>query len=233
MTRLDGDDEKEPPAGEALDVSDPSASAAVHQPGSTSAPDEQGAEPSAANEQGAAEPSTAAGMIKAMSKLSVGTNVLGETRATYSNADGKHLKGDVMHPAADMSGAMVVLKKMAEDARAKAKEKKKVIWDFRSSPHTYLNKTLDDTFTSFLNWARVAEDDDGAAPNGTLDHINVSKAFRRLEAYAEWMEEAADDLTSSPLVGSSVAAALKAWCMSTSIDKNGRVVCACRRNRTT
>ena len=178
-----------------------------------------------ATEESSAEPKTAVGMVKAMAKLG-GANMLSDARQTYSNADGKVMKGDRMHAAADMEGALASLKQLCEEAQGKAKEKKKAIWDFRTSPHEHFGKTLDDTFKAFLMWGRVTEEDDdeaaAAGANGPM--INVSKAFRRLESYAEWMEETGEDLTSPPLTASSVEVALRQWEMKTSYDKEGRLV---------
>lgn len=73
-------------------------------------------------------------------------------------------------------------------------------------------------------WARLGAQDDDDDEVGEAGTINVSKAFRRLEAYAAWMEDAAADLTSSPLTAASVGPALAAFPLSTSYDDKGRLV---------
>lgn len=50
------------------------------------------------------------------------------------------------------------------------------------------------------------------------------KAFRRLESYAEWMDEAGDDICIPSLTAVSVKDALDAFKMKVSYDKNGNFV---------
>lgn len=52
----------------------------------------------------------------------------------------------------------------------------------------------------------------------------MSKAFRRVESYADWMEETKDDLIEPPLTSKSVQSALDALSMRVSIDNQGRFV---------
>ncbi len=167
------------------------------------------------------EPTSTAGMVKAMAKASGGVNIASEYKSIFSSADGKNKKGDIQHSASDMPGALEALKALVAQAKEKAKGKKLEMWNFRSSPHAHMGKTLDDTLAAFLMWARAGSDGDEDEGAGT---INVSKAFRRLESYAEWMEDAAEDLMSSPLTYASCKSALAAWCMASSYDKHGRLV---------
>jgi len=172
------------------------------------------------------EPSSAAGMLKALSKASDGTNIMKETAISYSSAsvDGVTKKGDIMHAASDMPGCLAKLKAIVE-AAAKAKKAKKVEkWEFQYSPHVAMGRALDDTFTAFLMWARVEakadeQDDDD---EGRAGMINVHKAFRRLEVYAEWMEDNGEEMevTSRPFTAAGMAPALKAWGMSMSYTKD-------------
>ena len=102
------------------------------------------------------EPTTTAGMMKALHKASDGTNVIGESMKTFSMTEGKNKKGDVTHSAADMAGAIAQLKNQVATAKGKAKEgKKKDMWDLTASPHGQMGKTLDDVYTAFLMWARL------------------------------------------------------------------------------
>lgn len=108
---------------------------------------------------------------------------------------------------------------IAEDkAEHKESSKKFKRWDFRTSPHEQFDKTLDDTFAAYVQWAIKTEEE----TNETS--FNVSKAYRRIEHYADWMEDTGDELTAEPLTAASVQAALKAWCMKSSIDKHGNFV---------
>jgi hypothetical protein len=172
------------------------------------------------------EPTSTVGMIKAMNKSSDGTNYMAESMKTFSMSEGKNKKGDVSVSTSDMGGALAAIKSMIQTAKQAAPEgsKKSNMWEFRASPHVAMGKTLDQTFISFLMWARTGfpgeEDEDEGATAGL---INVSKAFRRLEAYAEWMEDSAEDLT-APLTFASVKAAVEAWQMKTSYDSHERLV---------
>ena len=143
-----------------------------------------------------AEPKTAAGMLKAMEKSGDGTNVLRETMQTMKMSDGKTVKGDVLLPIANIKGALTELWKLVEAAKASGK-KGSAKWEFRTSPHAQFGKSLDDTLIAFLAWARVGSDDEPDTPGenegGDGAMTNVSKAFRRLEAYADWMESTGDD----------------------------------------
>jgi len=156
------------------------------------------------------DPATVAGMVSAMNEHSDGTNVMKESIKTFSDPDGSDKRGDVY--ADSTENALVQLKDTIEKTKtAIKKEKKKAKWNFRSSPHQQFNKTLDDLFMAFIVWAKSKN-------NGKY---NVSKAFRRLESYAEWMEESAEDLIEPPLSAESVRAALDALGMNVSIDKDG------------
>jgi hypothetical protein len=158
------------------------------------------------------EPSSVKGMMSSLNKHSDGTNVIKESIKTFSNAFGSEKKGDILVP--DKQEALVKLHEMVDADRknAKLKSKKRIKWQFRTSPHEQFGKTLDDTFLAFIQWAKNSDKE-------TLSY-NVSKAFRRLTSFADWMEDSAEDLT-EPLTPASVQVALKAWAMRCSIDKNG------------
>jgi hypothetical protein len=110
----------------------------------------------------------------------------------------------------------------ADRTNAKLKSKKRIKWEIRTSPHDQFGKTLDDTFLAFVQWAKSSSNDANNDEQSPTLTYNVSKAFRRLESYAEWMEDTGDDLTQEPLTATSVQVALKAWAMRSSIDKHGR-----------
>ena len=199
-----------------------------------------------------AEPTTAAGMMAAMARHGDGTNVMKESIQTFSNVDGIDRKGDVMVPATDMGQARASIGSMLEEARAKAdgkkKEKKKKkkkekeegegkagagaggedMWDFGATPFSEFGRTLDDLLGAFLLWARTGgeeeDEEDDAAASAPDRQINVTKAFRRLESYAEWMQDNSEELTAEPLTAASVRDDLEPWKMSTSPDRRGRLV---------
>lgn len=165
------------------------------------------------------DPTSMAQMIKTMSKTPDGTNVIKESIKTFSNPDGSDKKGDVIFPRSDIDGALTMLKTLIDTSKEKSKPgKKKAKWDFSTCPHGQFGKTLDDLFLTFLIWAKVFSDG-----NEYFSKVNVSKAFRRLEKYADWMEDSNNDLA-EPLTPESVWEALDVWKMKASVDKNGRFV---------
>lgn len=166
-------------------------------------------------------------MMAVFRKDEDGTNALKETMSTYSTAsiEGVTKKGDKMLPAKDMPACLAALKGLIDQAKAKnAKKAKK--WEFRASPHELFGKSLDDTLVAFLMWARVAAnvDDQDDDDDGKAGMVNIHKAFRRLEAYADWMEENGDELLAVPMTAKSVVPALKAWAMSLSYAADGTLV---------
>ena len=185
-------------------------------------------EADAANKPAAGdEDMSARQMLSAMHKASDGTNVIKESMISYSTAsiEGVTKKGDLMHAAKDMPDCLAALKKMIDAAKAKGGKKVKK-WDFRTSPHELMGKTLDDTLVAFLMWARVAQekDDQDDDDEGKTGMINVHKAFRRLDTYAEWMEDTGEDLVKTPLTAASVQKVLKVWGMQMSHSKDGMLV---------
>ena len=171
----------------------------------------------------AAEPTNAKDLLGAMK--AGGTDLFAETRKTFSMATGKNKKSDVFLPSKDLKAALASLKSMVEAAKQRAKGKKLAMWEFRSSPHEQFGRSLDDTFGAFLMWARITDDDDDDADWAVKGVTNVSKAFRRLETYAEWMEDTGTELTEPALIwDDGMASVHKTWAMSTSIAPNGELV---------
>lgn len=68
---------------------------------------------------------------------------------------------------------------------------------------------------AFLAWARVKQDP---------SKVNVDKALRRLESYADWMHDTGTDLIEPALTPQSIKKALDAWAFSSSIDGEGCLV---------
>lgn len=117
---------------------------------------------------------------------------------------------------ADESESLAALKSLIEQKKSSIKDdEKRQIWEFRASPHEEFGKSLDDTYGAFLKWARLKQDH---------SKVNVSKALRRLESYAEWMDSASSDLTEPPLSSSSIKSCLDVWGMNSSIDSEGKFV---------
>ena len=98
---------------------------------------------------------------------------------TFSNPDGSDKKGDAI--VSNIEEALVLLKELIEYTKSKTKkEKKKVKWEFKTSPHEQFGKTLDDCFMGFVVWAKVKHDsgdDNDDEDNGDKENeqYNVSK----------------------------------------------------------
>jgi len=140
---------------------------------------------------------------------------------TISNATGSDKEGDKI--VSTPIEALVLLHQLIEETKQNTvKESELKKWDFATSPHVHFNKTLDDTFMAFIMWARVKDDESSM--------INVSKAFRRLETYANWMHNSSIDLV-DPLTPASIQKGLEQWCMNSSYDKDGRFLWWCDMSR--
>eukprot|EP00978_Attheya_sp_CCMP212_P005052 scaffold11161_cov52-Attheya_sp.AAC.8 len=164
------------------------------------------------------EPAQLREIIMTLNRHGDGTNVIKESITTFSmNPDGSEKKGDVMVPASEIMGqALTLLKQFVATAKEHTKPKNRAKFNFSTVPHQEFDKTLDETFQVFLLWGRTHNKD--------KDEINVSKSFRRLEQYADWMYETGTELTNPPLEAHSVGNALQIWGMKASTDKNGRLV---------
>ncbi|KAG7365161.1 CRAL/TRIO domain containing protein [Nitzschia inconspicua] len=103
-------------------------------------------------------------------------------------------------------------------------------------PLDEFGKSLDDLYISFLRWSLADSAVDqleetatcklhGGANAGKSKLINVSKAFRRIERYMEWMEEAYEDLVSpDKLTSASLVDIWSAFQMKMTYDDCGRLV---------
>uniref|UniRef100_A0A7R9WWU0 CRAL-TRIO domain-containing protein n=1 Tax=Craspedostauros australis TaxID=1486917 RepID=A0A7R9WWU0_9STRA len=197
------------------------------------------------------DPSTINGMVSVMRKHSDGTNVIKESIQTFSNPDGSDKKGDKW--VDDKEDGTVLMARWVEEARTnpKVKAAKREKWNFDTSPHEQFGKTKDDLYTAFVMWSRAAEGDlndndkkkkeSKQTEQGTNDatndattttnndntkfKYNISKAFRRLESYANWMKDSGgDEISKPPLTADSVRDCNKAWGMRSSISKTGQFV---------
>lgn len=174
--------------------------------------------------------------MQAFSKLGTSWNhIIGEYRAVVAGADGFELEGDVY--AQDMHMGLNLLQSMVQDA-ASASEEDELAWSFHTTPLEDFGKTIDDILLSFLRWSVV---DKNAYQNnechliGGINEypstesaiakqgINVSKAFRRLTSYTNWMKSVSSDLV-DPLTYDSISPSLSTFSLHVSHDSCGRLI---------
>ena len=176
--------------------------------------------------------------MNAFSKLgSSWSHVIGEYRSVISSADGKEVKGDV-YAENGLEQGLTLIKQMISDEIAKSKDNERT-WSFQTSPLADFGKSIDDLLTAFLRWSIVdnhltnghARDDNGCSLIGGINHypsederINVSKAFRRLTSYTQWMESVEEDLLTAPLTYESISHSLEIFSVHVTHDDCGRLV---------
>lgn len=134
-------------------------------------------------------------------KVEGGKSAWAMTLETFGMSDGKKKKGDVVFDSFDECYA-----KFQELAKEKD-------WQFATTPFEDFQATKEDLFKAFVHWSRKGEDSD--------KKYNASKAFRRLEAYVEWMDK---NTTGMNLKGSTMKVVHDAWKMKIAHDKDGRLV---------
>jgi hypothetical protein len=159
----------------------------------------------------------------------LGTNwvtILKLFRNVVGSAGGTTTHQDVF--AETMNEALVSLKEMVSSAIADERGTSQQ-WSFYTVPYQEFDRTLDDMFVAFLNWAAADEAPDSikkcdrrGSVNGRESKINVSKAFRRLENYSVWMDNS--DLLDPPLTASSLQNIWKSFSMKLSYDDCQRIV---------
>lgn len=169
----------------------------------------------AEEETQADDPKTLQDLKRSFQKLGTSTTTyIKSTMETFNSADGKTASSDMI---LGLEESKVELRKLFESHKAIRKQKRPQKWNFATTPLASFGKTLDDLFECFLHWAKVNEE-------AQEPKYNVSKAFRRLEGYATWMDNTGRDLVDPPLTTDSLEAAWKAWNMKISEDKQGRLV---------
>jgi len=121
--------------------------------------------------------------------------------------------------------ALIAVKAMVQEAKEKDASKRHPhpgMWEFQWTPVKEFNATMDDVLLAFCRWTRKDNDDDDDDGNKKLA-MNINKAFRRLESYAQWMYDARADLE-DPLTVESITAAAKAFSMKLTHDASGRLL---------
>jgi len=118
--------------------------------------------------------------------------VLDSYRDIIKSAEGKEHGSDVHTD--DLNEGLEIIRSLVqekvEESRSAGEESS--VWFFRSVPCNEFGRTLDDVYVAFLRWASVEPNQfEECGLKGGINKrgsINVSKAFRRLESYAHWME---------------------------------------------
>lgn len=109
-----------------------------------------------------------------------------------SESDGADYADDMI-VTGPMSEAMAALEKLVDDDKAANPASK--IWELRGlhlGEGLCAGKTFGDVLQSFLRWVQKPDD-------VISEKFNVSKAFRRAQAFAEWQEDHADKYLQKPI----------------------------------
>jgi len=153
------------------------------------------------------DPETMANLTKFLHETKAepgGKSLWGMTLETFGMADGKTKKGDIL--VKTLEEAMSLM-------RARIAEEKEEKWTFPVTPLKELGSTVDDLLESFCHWAHKKEE----------DSFNVSKAFRRLEAYVDWMDQHKTELA-EPMTPEALKPAADAWNFFMTHGKDGDLV---------
>jgi len=159
--------------------------------------------------------------------------VILEYISVVKGADGIHLNGDIH--AQEMDGGLKLLQSMVQEA-ALASEDDELAWSFRTTPLDDFGKTIDDVLLAFLRWSIVDKNSShndkscrlvggvNDYPSSEKQEINVSKAFRRLASYIQWMQSVSSDLMDPPLTFESISPALTTFSIHVTHDSCERLV---------
>ena len=159
-------------------------------------------------------------------------------RDIISWANGSNRKGDIY--AKTMDEAVFLMRDMVSTTIAATVSDSKNVnitsenpMLFRTVPLQEFQVTLDDLYQLFLRWAIADGSKDdfksckrrGSVNGKQNGKINVSKAYRRLERYALWMEQIGGDiLLDPPLTAHSIRTAWNEFSMALSYDECNRLV---------
>lgn len=171
--------------------------------------------------------------MNAFSKLGTSWNhVIGEYISVVQGADGKEMKGDLY--TTEMDDALKMLQTLVEESAASTSDED---WTFSTSPLKDFDKTIDDILLAFIRWSMVDNYHDNPAdgnscaligginhPPSKTEKINVSKAFRRLTSYQQWMRSVSSDLQDPPLSYRSIKSTLEVFSLHVSHDECDRLV---------
>jgi CRAL/TRIO domain len=129
---------------------------------------------------------------------------------TFGMVDGgKKRKDDVMCFSFD--DAIKVFTELIED--------KAIEWTFEKTPFDDFSSNKDDLIQAFVHWSHKI-DDDSKNVNEPIQY-NLSKAYRRLVSYVEWMDKNCKEMN---LNGSTMKEIANVWKMKCTHDKHGRLI---------
>ena len=155
---------------------------------------------------------------------------LSATLETFGMRGGHDKKDDVYGSSLDH--AMMMLRSMVEPKRQTNSHGG--AWNFSLTPLQDFDATQDDLLQAFVMWSRKQQADESCATTSSTTipsepepsyTYNVSKAFRRLEAYVEWMDQNARQVDFTN--GMSMKHIAPVWDMKMTHDKYGRLVWFC------
>lgn len=170
--------------------------------------------------------------MQAFSRVGVSWNhVFKEYISVIQGAEGIDLKGDVL--AMDMDEGLLVLQNMVRMAGIASKDED---WSFSLAPLKDFGRSIDDVLLAFLRWAAVdthsSLDEKTCQLVGGVNYfpltemkgLNVSKAFRRLTSYVQWIQSVKSDLTDPPITFQSISQSLSIFAFHVTHDSCGRLV---------
>lgn len=175
--------------------------------------------------------------MQAFSRFGVSWNhVFKEYISVIQGAEGIDLIGDVL--AVDMDEGMKLLQTMVREAATASKDED---WSFSMAPLEDFGKTTDDVLLAFLRWAAVdthsSRDETTcqliggvnyspflSSPHTQIKGLNVSKAFRRLASYIQWIHSVKSDLVDPPITYESISPSLSIFALHVTHDSCGRLV---------
>mmetsp|Transcript_26547 Transcript_26547/g.78528 ORF Transcript_26547/g.78528 Transcript_26547/m.78528 type:complete len:405 (-) Transcript_26547:23-1237(-) len=150
---------------------------------------------------------------------------------TIRSAGGKDHNGDVF--VDDLDAGLIALLDMIEKDKENCVDDQDRLrmWMFRAVPCDEFGRSINDLLSSFLLWSVVegAQGEECGLLGGinrktNAAKINVSKAFRRVEAYAAWMDVVEADLLKPSLTAASVKKSWDAFRMRITYDDCRRIV---------
>lgn len=150
-------------------------------------------------DQEAGEPQNLSEFVGAFRQLGTSwKGVLSSFRDIIKSAEGKQLHTDVYTD--ELKEGLDIIRGLVQEKvdEARANNEESSMWYFRNAPCKEFGRTLEDVYVAFLRWASVEPNqfEDCGLKGGVNKRgpINVSKAFRRLESYAQWMDSTGSDL---------------------------------------